>query len=29
MKGPHQVFANALVLPIDGRLDHETTPAFR
>jgi anti-sigma B factor antagonist len=29
MKDTHQVFANALVLPIAGRLDHETTPAFR
>lgn len=29
MKGQHQVFANALVLPVVGRLDHETTPAFR
>jgi len=28
MKDP-QVFANALVLPVSGRLDHETTPAFR
>jgi anti-anti-sigma factor len=29
MKDQHQVFANALLLPIVGRLDHETTPAFR
>jgi anti-sigma B factor antagonist len=29
MKDPHQLFANALVLPLIGRLDHETTPAFR
>ena len=29
MKEAHQVFGNALVLPLRGRLDHETTPAFR
>jgi anti-sigma B factor antagonist len=29
MKVQHQVFANALVLRVDGRLDHETTPEFR
>lgn len=29
MKDLHQVYASALVLPIAGRLDHETTPAFR
>ena len=29
MKDQHQLFANALVLPVIGRLDHETTPAFR
>ena len=29
MKVQRQVFANALVLTLDGRLDHETTPEFR
>ena len=29
MKVHRQVFANALVLELDGRLDHETTPEFR
>jgi anti-sigma B factor antagonist len=29
MKDQHQLYANALVLPVIGRLDHETTPAFR
>ena len=29
MKVHRQVFANALVLALDGRLDHETTPEFR
>jgi len=29
MKVQRHVFANALVLTLDGRLDHETTPEFR
>jgi anti-anti-sigma factor len=29
MKVQRHVFANALVLSLDGRLDHETTPEFR
>ena len=29
MKVQRQVFANALVLGLEGRLDHETTPEFR
>lgn len=29
MKVQRHVFANALVLALDGRLDHETTPEFR
>ena len=29
MKVQHQVYANALLLAPEGRLDHETTPEFR
>jgi anti-anti-sigma factor len=29
MKVRHQVYANALLLAPEGRLDHETTPEFR
>jgi anti-anti-sigma factor len=29
MKVQRQIYANALVLTLDGRLDHETTPEFR
>ena len=29
MKDPDPLFANALVLSLEGRLDHETTPVFR
>jgi anti-anti-sigma factor len=29
MRVQRRVFANALVLTLDGRLDHETTPEFR